>query len=247
MNAAAFLFSLFEVEFSYMKAVILAAGKGTRMGDLAKDTPKPLLKAGGKSLIHHIIEALPKEIHEVVVTVKHLKEHIMASLGSIYHGKKITYVEQPELRGTADSLFAAKDHLMGEEKFLVLMADNVYTKEDLEKCFENAWSMLVEKRDSVKGVAKVVINDDMHVEDIIERYPHDEAGYTSPGVYTLTPDIFNHEMVEWGNGEYGLPQTIMSAKDKKKMKAVPATFVMLVTTPEDLKRADEYFLKTIEM
>ncbi|MES2059559.1 MAG: nucleotidyltransferase family protein [Patescibacteria group bacterium] len=223
-----------------MKAVILAAGKGTRMGEASKETPKPMLKAGGKSLLHHMIEILPKEIHEVVLVVSHLKEHIMASLGSMLHGKKITYVEQPELLGTAHALFSAKEHLKNEEKFIVMMGDNVYTKEDLQACFDTAWSMLADPRDSVKGVAKVVIDADGHVENILERYPHDEKGFSSPGVYTLTPEIFNYEMVEWGNGEYGLPQTILSAKDKK-IKAVPAKFVILVTNPDDLKAAEAHF------
>ncbi len=224
-----------------MKAVILAAGKGTRMGNLSDETPKPMLKVGEKSLIHHILDILPKEINEVIVTVKHLKEHIMASLGTMYNGKKITYVEQQELLGTAHALWACKDHLAGEEKFIVMMGDNVYSKEALEDCFKNSWSMLVNEKDSVKGVAKVVIDEEGNITDVLERYPNEEKGFTSPGVYTLTPEIFNYQMVEWGNGEYGLPQTILQAKKDRKIKAIPSSFVILVTNPDDLKAAEEHF------
>ena len=41
-----------------MKAVILAAGKGTRMGDLTQEIPKPMLRVQGRPILEHILEGL---------------------------------------------------------------------------------------------------------------------------------------------------------------------------------------------
>ena len=60
-----------------MKAVILAAGKGTRMGDLSLETPKPMLKVLGKTLLEHKLDSLPDVIDEVVITVGYLKDRIV--------------------------------------------------------------------------------------------------------------------------------------------------------------------------
>ncbi|MDB5204148.1 MAG: dTDP-glucose pyrophosphorylase [Candidatus Taylorbacteria bacterium] len=225
-----------------MKAVILAAGKGTRMGALSEETPKPMQKVLEKPILMRILDALPDEINEAVITVNYLKEQIIDAFGPKYKHIKITYIEQKELLGTAHALWACKEHLINEDKFLVMMGDNIYTKEDLEDCLQNPWALLVEKRSSIKGVAKVVVDDAMNVQDIIERYPNEEEGFTSPGVYALTPDIFNYEMVQWGHGEYGLPQTIVLAKNDRPIKAVVLRFMLIITTPENLKEAEDHFL-----
>ena len=61
-----------------MKAVILAAGEGTRIGVLTETRPKSMLYCGGKPILHHLIlEAKKAGIKEVIVVVGHRKEIIM--------------------------------------------------------------------------------------------------------------------------------------------------------------------------
>ena len=65
-----------------MKAMILAAGLGSRMRELTKETPKPLLKIGEYALIEHLILNLKKAgINELVINVSYLAKKIMAALG----------------------------------------------------------------------------------------------------------------------------------------------------------------------
>ena len=84
-----------------MKAVILAAGEGVRMRPLTLERPKPLLEVLGKPLIAYTFEALPDVVDEVIVIVKYKEEMVRAFLGSSFLGKKVTYVVQNELNGTA--------------------------------------------------------------------------------------------------------------------------------------------------
>ena len=223
-----------------MFAVILAAGKGTRMGDLAKETPKPMLRVLGKTLLEHKLEMLPESITDVIIVVGYLKDKITEVIGNEFQGKKIHYVLQEEPKGTADALFLCKDLLLNEEKFLVLMGDDIYSKDDMEECLEYDCSILVRETDNVKGRAKVVFDDKGHIRDILEKYPQDEMGFVCTGLYTINPKIFNYPMVGIVGGEVGLPQTILSMKNECKIKAVQSRFWLQITTPEDLVMAETY-------
>ena len=65
-----------------MKAMILAAGRGERLRPLTDHTPKPLLKAGGKPLIVHLIERLVAAgFDDIVINYAHLGEQFPAQLG----------------------------------------------------------------------------------------------------------------------------------------------------------------------
>ena len=59
-----------------MQCVILAAGKGTRLRPLTESCPKPLVKVCGKTLLDHIVEALPSAVDELIMVTGYLEAHI---------------------------------------------------------------------------------------------------------------------------------------------------------------------------
>ncbi len=225
-----------------MFAVILAAGKGTRMGELSKETPKPMLPVLGKTLLEHKLDMLPEQITDVIIVVGYLKDKIVEVLGDNYGGRKISYVIQEELRGTADALFKCKDILKDEKKFLVMMGDDIYCKEDMEECLQYDYSILIRETASLKGKAKVMFDESGHIKDILEKYPTEEAGFICTGLYTISSKIFEYQMVGIPGGEVGLPQTLLSMKKDFNIKAVQSRFWLQITAPEDLVMA-ETFLK----
>jgi len=81
-----------------VKAMILAAGRGERMRPLTDSTPKPLLRAGGKSLIEYHIESLRLAgIHQLVINTGWLGEKVRAALGDgSRYGVSIEYSIEPE-------------------------------------------------------------------------------------------------------------------------------------------------------
>lgn len=108
-----------------MKAMILAAGRGERLRPLTDHTPKPLLKAGGKPLIVHLIERLVSAgFIDIIINYAHLGEQFPAVLGDGSRwGAKIQY--SPELNGgleTAGGIIHALP-LLGNTPFLVVNGD----------------------------------------------------------------------------------------------------------------------------
>src|ERR1700682_3673967 len=105
-----------------MTAVLLAAGRGKRLGDLTAHTPKPLLDIAGAPLISHIVDALAGAgLANFIVVTGYLSDQIeqWAKTHSREHpGIRVTTVKQPELNGTGGAMLAAKTHLAGEARFV---------------------------------------------------------------------------------------------------------------------------------
>lgn len=208
------------------------------MGALTEHTPKPMLLVSGRPFLEYIIENTPEKVDEIVFIVGHLGEIIKNNFGDIWKGKKIRYVWQTELKGTGPALWLTKDILHG--KFLVLYADDMYPKADLEKCIEKDWSLLVLKQESLTRGGKVVINEKGELMDIIESNNHGgEAGVLNAGVYVLQPEIFKYELVKTQDKEeWGLPQTIISASKDHPISVVETHSRISITSPEDLETAE---------
>src|SRR3989338_9615982 len=107
-----------------MQAVILAAGRGTRMEELTTAVPKPMLLVDGKTLLEHKLDALPDEIQEVVIIVGHLSDVIKMHYTSTYRGRTLTYVEQTELNGTAGAPWAAEGGF--KNKIFFFYCDDIF-------------------------------------------------------------------------------------------------------------------------
>lgn len=227
-----------------MDCIILAGGKGTRLQPLTNDTPKPLLPVGGKPALEWNLEALPKEITTVVIAVKYLGFKIKAHFGKKFADKKIMYVNLISLRGTFDALRQCKKYLKG--KTLVLYGDDIYGKDDVVRLLSDAkknkeaWHMLVKKVSQEEPFGQVIIGNNT-VKDIIEandsRVQRGE-GYINTGAYVLDERVFKYKPVKIPNGEYGLPQTLVSAKNDIPLIAIEASCWIPLNTLEDYKKAN---------
>jgi MurNAc alpha-1-phosphate uridylyltransferase len=113
-----------------MQAMILAAGRGERMGELTKNTPKPLLKVGDKTLIEHNIEKLHNaKIFDIVVNTHYLGDKIIKHLKNNYNDD-IKFNEEKQKLESAGGIIYAFDKL--DETFIVINAD-VLSDYDINK------------------------------------------------------------------------------------------------------------------
>ena len=107
-----------------MKAMILAAGRGERLRPLTDETPKPLIKVAGKSLIeYHLLNLARAGFREIVINTAWLAEKIHQQLGSGEdYGVSIQYSDEGEALETAGGIINALP-LLGDEPFLVVNGD----------------------------------------------------------------------------------------------------------------------------
>jgi len=109
-----------------MKVMLLAAGRGERMGELTANCPKPLLKVAGKSLIEHHVERLVSAgFSHVVINVCYLADQIMTYLGDGGRwGITIQYSQETECLETGGGIVQALNaKLLDDKPFLVINSD----------------------------------------------------------------------------------------------------------------------------
>jgi NDP-sugar pyrophosphorylase family protein len=118
-----------------MKALILAAGKGTRISHVAGGSPKPMLPIGERPLLERLIGWLRESgITSVAINLHHLPEVIPAYFGNgAAHGVSLTYSFEPELLGTAGAAKALAAFL--DERFVVVYGD-IFTNCDLRRIID---------------------------------------------------------------------------------------------------------------
>jgi len=221
------------------QAVIMAAGLGTRLRPYTLDTPKPLLNVAGRPILEWNLEKLPARINEVLLVVGYLKEKIIAHFGTEWRGRRITYVEQRELRGTGDALRVCEPRL--GERFLVLNGDDLYAAADMAKMAGRRLAILAKHCEAPGRYGAFRTDAAGRLIDIIEggRIPAG-GGLVNAGMYALDRRFFDYPLVPIRDGrEFGLPQTLVNMAKDHPIDVVPATFWLPIGYPEDLVKASE--------
>jgi len=227
-----------------MQAVILAAGRGKRMGKLTLSTTKPMLKIKGKPILEHKINALPKKIKEIIFVVGYYSVDIMSHFKRYYAGRRITYVFQHDLNGTGGALHLARSIL--RENFLVMMGDDLYSKRDLNNLIKNDLAILGYETEDVSkfGVIKAD-KGEKYMMDVVEKPKNIKRGMVNTGVYMLNKKFFDYDLVSIGKGEFGLPQTLAKMACDHKIKIEKTDSWHPIGCPGDLKKAEAVLHKFI--
>jgi len=189
-----------------MKALIIAAGEGTRFGNLTKDKPKPLVRLLGLSLVERVIlTAKEVGIDEFIIVIGYLGERIKEKLGNgNRYGVKITYIENREWeRGNGVSVLKAKESL--KEDFILLMSDHIFDarilKELISYDLKDSVVLVVDKREPLPGDTRV-----LEKEGKIARIGKDieKANCIDTGLFLCSAKIFSYveETVKEGREEF---------------------------------------------
>ncbi|MCE2949773.1 MAG: nucleotidyltransferase family protein [Betaproteobacteria bacterium] len=183
-----------------MIAMILAAGRGERMRPLTDRMPKPLLEAGGRPLIVHLLEALAAAgCRELVVNTAHLGRMLEDALGSgERHGVRIAWSHEGEALETAGGIACARP-LLGDQPFLVVNGD-VWTDLDFGGFIARAGAALA--RPACEAYLLLVDNPRHHPDGdfrlagdrVVDEACADAAAapkYTFAGIGAYRPRLFD--------------------------------------------------------
>jgi NDP-sugar pyrophosphorylase family protein len=222
-----------------MQAVILAAGRGKRMLHLTNNVPKPMLKINGKPILEHKLDVLPKEIDEIIFIVGYYGECIMNHFGCHFKNKKIKYIFQKELNGTGGALHLAKGIL--KDKFIVMMGDDLYHKQDLKKMLKHNFSILGYKVEDPSRYGVIKTDKKGNMIEVIENPKDGKYKLVNAAAYVLNKKFFDYDLVpkKAGDKELGLPQTLAQISKNYKIKVIKAKAWYPIGNPEDLEKAEK--------
>lgn len=192
-----------------MRAIILAAGKGKRLGEVADEIPKPMIKIGGKPiLLHNILWLKSEGITELYINLHHRPDVIKNYFGDGSRwGVKIHYSYEPEILGTSGAVKKIADGW--QESFLVVYGDNFFKSgfglEEFIKFHseKNVAATVGVYRPggnlSEKGV--VVLDKAGRVLEFLEKPERPPSDLVSAGLYVLSPEAIG--MIPEGISDFG--------------------------------------------
>jgi NDP-sugar pyrophosphorylase family protein len=226
-----------------MKAIIMAAGVGSRMRPLTDTTPKPMLPILGRPLLEHIFGSLPDAIDEVILVVGYKREQIERHFGAKFGGKRVAYVVQEKATGTADALALCRSLLADGERFVILNADDIYGKESVERCLRHSRAILVGEVPDPRPFGVVEVGPDGVVKGLVEKPEHPKSNLIAPGVYVLDTHLFEFDPIPAPSGERYFTTQLAQMLKVYPVYAEQTGFWINCTKPEDLAKAQEV-LKT---
>jgi NDP-sugar pyrophosphorylase family protein len=241
------------------KAILLAAGRGKRLGALTDHTPKPMLEVAGKPLIAHIVDELAEnEVHEMAIVTGYLASHIddwAAASNATRPELHLTILHQAELNGTAGAMLLAKSFVEDQDAFIFGWGDILMDPANYHRFVASARSepydlMLAVNRveDPWQGAA-VYVAADMRVEKLIEKPARgtSSTNWNNAGLFASTLRIFDYlaQLKLSSRGELELPQAIATMiADLCDVRALDMRgFWSDVGTHEDLEQARKLFLQ----
>jgi UDP-N-acetylglucosamine diphosphorylase / glucose-1-phosphate thymidylyltransferase / UDP-N-acetylgalactosamine diphosphorylase / glucosamine-1-phosphate N-acetyltransferase / galactosamine-1-phosphate N-acetyltransferase len=211
------------------KAVVLAAGRGTRMRELTVSRPKPMMEVSGRPVLSYILEGLRDAgVRKILIVIGYKKEVVMNHFGDGSElGVEIVYAEQIRQDGTGKVVELAKD-FCGSEPFILSYGDILVDASSYRLLTRPGDADIVitvrYTEDASKGGA-VYVNEKFEVIDLREKQLPEEAttSWYNAGVYSFNSTIFSYvaRLQKSPRGEYELTDAIRAmALDGKKVKAV---------------------------
>ncbi len=182
------------------KAMVLAAGLGTRLRPLTDLISKPMIPIANKPVMEHIIELLVEhDFDEVVCNLHWYPEAIKDYFGDgSKYNIKITYSYEPELLGTAGGVKKVEAFFEGQT-FLILSGDAL-TDIDLTELMDfhrkkgGICTLVLTEVDDPSQYGVVIIDDESRITGFQEKPLMGEAksSLANSGIYVFEPDIFSH-------------------------------------------------------
>jgi len=212
------------------KAVLLAAGRGTRMREHTADLPKPMLQVHGKPILLHILEGLKSAgIERFLIVVGYRADVVTSFFGDGQClGTRVEYVTQVVQDGTGRVVDLARD-FAGTDPFVLSYGDILVNPANYLRLTTLAPTqealITVKRNEDVSKGGAVFVNDRFELTDLREKPQPGEP--TSPwyntGIYTFRPSIFEFtaRLERSPRNEYELTDAIRAlALSGKKVQAI---------------------------
>lgn len=179
-----------------MRAVLLAAGLGTRLRPYTEATPKCLIEIGGTPLVIHWLKKLTESgIQEVLINTHYLSDQVEEYLRNSVYAQSLSFAYEPELLGTAGTLIK-NINFIGDQDCLLIHADN-YMTSSLDRLLDAHSSrpayclmtMLTFRTDNPKSCGIVEIDEIGVVQRFYEKLDSYHGNLANGAVYALSYEL----------------------------------------------------------
>ncbi len=235
-----------------MKAVILAAGLGSRLGEFTRYKPKTLLSVGGRPLISHILGALSGAgIREVIIITGHGEEMLRSSVGDgSAFGLRVSYIRNPVYDTTNNIYSLSLVEGEVEDGFIIVNSDVFFHPGVLESLMElrhAGVALLVDLREELGEEEMKVVLRDGEVADISKEIPPEKAHGEYTGIALVSPGMvaeffsaLRTVMEEQGRGVYyeEVFRRLIEHGHRVVCASTRGLPWMEIDTPEDLEAAE---------
>ena len=242
-----------------MKAVILAAGEGTRLQPITSTRPKHLINVGGKPILEHCLNAVKTSgIDEALIVIHYMGDTIRQYFGDgKKFGLKIEYVEQKTMLGTGNAVSLVEPHV--KDDFLMVYGDLLFSAEvvknviDLHEKEKPAATMAVVPVENPEDYGIVELENEKHVKRIVEKPNRKEApsNLANAGIYVFSTEIFDkiRETSASARGEWEITDAVSQLLQEKKtvlaVKISQSDWVD-IGRPWDLLEANRWALERMD-
>ncbi len=221
-----------------MQAIITVAGEGKRMRPLTLIKPKPMLEVLGKPILHHLIEAMPKEIDEILLVIGYKGEQIRHYFGDHFAGRKIVYVVQEKATGTAMAVHLCKPYLRKGERFMVVYGDDLVGKSDMARLMKHKYAMLVREHENPRRFGVVEVDAKGRIIGLEEKPEQPKSNLIVGPAYIVDHTFFDHPLEQHPNGEFYTTPLINKFIKTREMVIERMDFWHPIGYPHDLESAE---------
>ena len=217
-----------------MKAIILAAGMGSRLKELTSSIPKCMIEINGESLIKRLLKILIKyKVNDIVLVVGYKQEVLIDYISKLELDIKVTYIYNKEYNTTNNiySLFLAKPEILKED-ILLLESDLIFDEQVIEKLisspeknlavvssYEHWMDGTCVKIDEKKNITNFIFSNDFN-------FNFTDKLYKTVNIYKFSLDFMKSYMI--------LLETYLKIKDKKDYYETIFKYLIQIK-PKELK------------
>jgi NDP-sugar pyrophosphorylase family protein len=232
-----------------MKAMVLAAGVGSRLDPLTGDIPKPLVPVANFPVMQHLLQLLYRhDFRSVVANLHYLPEKLVEYFGNGNRfGMDLDFRLEEKLSGDAGGVRFCRDFLEGDT-FIVLMGD-LLTDIDLSyvlaqhKAKGALASIALKKVEDVSRFGVALLDEEGFINGFQEKPKKEEAlsNLASTGIYVLEPEVFDYipKQGDFGFGRQLFPQLVQSG--------LPVLGVEVGSYWSDVGTIEQYWASNIEV
>lgn len=199
----------------------------------------------GKSIIEHNLEAIYKDVDEIIVITKYLADKFPETLGDNYKGTKITYKTQGNEKWTAAALFG----LTSEVDVLIMNGDAILEACDLQALIKHpGYACLVKEVADPERYGIFQLSDIWNIKQVVEKPESDIWNLANTGIYKMPGDIFEaiKNITLSPRGEYEITDAINIIAEKFPLKPITVSgYYIDIGFPWNIHDVNSHFISAL--